>query len=55
MNMSPQELAKFKKEMLTYSERNLIKITAYIEKVFAVKYITDEVKNMVITVTYSCR
>jgi hypothetical protein len=42
LNMSTAELASFEKEILTYSEKNLIKINAYIEKVFAVQYMTDQ-------------
>ena len=43
LKMSPDQLDKFKAEILKYSKKNLIKITAYIEKVFAAQYITDQV------------
>ena len=43
LKMSPDQLDEFKAEMLKYSKKNLIKITAYIEKVFAAQYITDQV------------
>ena len=43
LKMSPDQLDEFKAEILTYSKRNLIKIRAYIEKVFAAQYITDQV------------
>ena len=43
LKISPQQLDEFKSEILKYSKRNLIKITAYIEKVFAAQYITDQV------------
>ena len=36
-------MKQFKAEILKYSKKNLIKITAYIEKVFAAQYITDQV------------
>ena len=42
--MTPGQLDSFKEEMLNYSKKNLVKITAYIEKVFAIKYKTDEVR-----------
>ena len=43
LKMSPQQLDEFKSEIMKYSKRNLIKITAYIEKVFAAQYVTDQV------------
>ena len=42
-NMSSDQMKQFKAEILKYSKKNLIKITAYIEKVFAAQYITDQV------------
>ena len=48
LKISPEKLDEFKSEILKYSKRNLIKITAYIEKVFAAQYITDQV-NLVKT------
>ena len=42
LNMTPADLDLFQKIMLKYSEKNLVKITAYIEKVFAEQYVTDE-------------
>ena len=47
LKMNTTELNSFKDEMLLYSERNLVKIVAYIEKVFAVQYQTDEVTVIV--------
>ena len=41
--MSGENLTEFKTEVLKYSKKNLVKITAYIEKVFAAQYITDQV------------
>ena len=49
LNMSPEQLDEFKSEILKYSKRNLIKITAYIEKVFAAQYITDQVNLIKVT------
>ena len=43
LKMSPDQLDEFKAGILKYSKKNLIKITAYIEKVFAARYITDQV------------
>ena len=43
LKMSPEQLDKFKSEILKYCKKNLIKITVYIEKVFAAQYITDQV------------
>ena len=43
LKMSPDQLDGFKAEILTYSKKNLIKIRAYIEKVFAAQYMTDQV------------
>ena len=54
LKMSPQKLDEFKSEMMNYSKRNLIKITAYIEKVFAAQYITDQVKLDSIIITAKC-
>ena len=35
----------FKEEVLAYSRKNLVKITTYVEKVFAVEYMTDQVRR----------
>ena len=43
LNMTTIELENFKEEILKYSRKNLVKITAYIEKVFAAQYMTDQV------------
>ena len=43
--MSGENLTEFKTAVLKYSKKNLIKVTAYIEKVFAAQYITDQVIN----------
>ena len=43
LKMSTGQLDKFKSEILKYCKKNLIKITVYIEKVFAAQYITDQV------------
>ena len=43
--MSGENLTEFKTVVLKYSRKNLIKVTAYIEKVFAAQYITDQVIN----------
>ena len=42
--MSGENLTEFKTEVLKYSKKNLVKVTAYIEKVFAAQYITDQVR-----------
>ena len=47
LDMTPDQLDSFKEEMLNYSQKNLVKVTAYIEKVFAIKYKTDEVSHRV--------
>ena len=44
LNMSKLQLDSFKGEVLAYSRKNLVKITAYVEKVFAVEYMTDQVR-----------
>ena len=41
--MSVENLTEFKTAVLKYSKKNLVKVTAYIEKVFAAQYITDQV------------
>lgn len=43
LNMTTIEMENFKEEILKYSRKNLVKITAYIEKVFAAQYMTDQV------------
>ena len=48
LTMTPSDLDLFQKVMLKYSEKNLVKITAYIEKVFAEQYITDEAVTFVL-------
>ena len=48
LNMTPSDLDLFQKIMLKYSRENLVKITAYIEKVFAEQYLTDEATKFVL-------
>ena len=45
LNLTRTQLDNFKEEVLAYSKRNLVQITAYVEKVFAVQYMTDQVKR----------
>ena len=47
LNMTPADLDLFQKIMLKYSEKNLVKITAYIEKVFSEQFVTDEALSSV--------
>ena len=49
INMTATDLDSFKKEVLAYSRKNLIKITAYIEKVFAAQYVTDQASAPALT------
>ena len=46
INMTEVEMDSFKKILLEYCQNNLIKVVAYIEKVYAEKYKTDEVRNI---------
>ena len=48
LTITPSDLDLFQKIVLKYSEKNLVKITAYIEKVFAEQYITDEAVTFVL-------
>ena len=45
LNMTKLQLDNFKEEVLAYSRKNLVKITTYVEKVFAVEYMTDQVRR----------
>ena len=45
LKMTKLQLDNFKEEVLAYSRKNLVKITAYVEKVFAVEYMTDQVRR----------
>ena len=45
INMTEVEMDRFKNVLLEYCRNNLVKVVTYIEKVYAEKYKTDEVRN----------
>ena len=45
LNASSEEVSRFRRLMLEYARRNLVRVTAYIESPYTVRFTTDQVMS----------